>query len=228
MTSDALLEMFRRDTMDIRRPYLWSDEEIYAFENDAYYMFARLTGGIPDFSTSAVCLVTATVNVSTSALHPKILRIRKAHLEADGRAVHVINAQDTDGLNDEDYGLLRRLSSVVNIPGPVRYMIIGQEQDKVQWVNLPDATTQVRLLVERLPLTTIDGPDQTFDGVKDHHVLHLLKWMRHLAYNKQDAEVYDPSKSASEAAAFMGYCDLARREKEVAKHKVRVVRYGGI
>ena len=59
MTSNELLDMFRRDVMDVRRPYLWTDEEIYAYMNDAYNMFARMTGGISDYTTDDVCLVDA-------------------------------------------------------------------------------------------------------------------------------------------------------------------------
>ena len=153
--------------------------------------------------------------------------MRKAHLEVNGRAVNIINAQDTDSLNDEDYGVLRRLS-LDGRPGTVRYMVIGMEQDTVQWVSTPDADVQVRLLVERLPLDTISGAGQSFKDVKEHHHLHFMKWMRHLAYNKQDAETFDPTKSEAEAQAFLAYCSLAKSEKDKYKHKVRVVRYGGL
>ena len=66
------------------------------------------------------------------------------------------------------------------------------------------------------------------NDVKEHHHLHFMKWMRHLAYNKQDAETFDAAKSEKEAAAFLAYCELAKREKDKYKSKVRVVRYGGL
>ena len=52
--------------------------------------------------------------------------------------------------------------------------------------------------------------------------------MKAQAYSKQDAETYNKAKADEEAAKFVAYCEQAKREKEKYKHKVRVVRYGGI
>ena len=51
--------------------------------------------------------------------------------------------------------------------------------------------------------------------------------MAALAYMKQDAETYDKTKSAEFEARFLGYCDMARKEKERREHKTRIVAYGG-
>lgn len=227
MTSDELYDLFRKDVVDTALPYLWSDTEVYAYMNDAYYMFVRLTGGISDYLNDSVCLLTTAVDEKYSDLHPSILVVRSATLEPNGEAVHVINAQDVESLNDEDFGLLRRLN-MHTTKGKVRYMIVGLQQDVVQWVNIPNAAYNVRLLVERLPLEDITGSGQEFDGVKSHHHIHFLKWMKHLAYYKQDAETFDRAKSDVCKADFVAYCDMAKREKDRYKHKVRVVRYGGI
>lgn len=226
MTSDELYDLFRSDVMDTAAPYLWSDDETYAYMNDAYYMFVRLTGGIPDFTSSA-CTVTATANQATTALDPSILVVRTATLDPSGDKVKVINAQDLDSLSDEDYGMLRTLNSTVS-KGKVRYMVIGMQADAVRWVNIPDTTYTVKLVIDRLPRTTISDGGQTFEGVKPHHHFHFLKWMRHLAYSKQDAETFDKARSQQEKADFEAYCAFAKAEKERYKHKVRVVAYGGI
>lgn len=227
MTSDELYDLFRKDVVDTVTPYLWSDSEVYAYMNDAYTMFVRLTGGIQDFLTDDVCLVTAATGEAYSAIHPSILFVRQATIDATGETVRVINAQDMERLNDEDFGMLRRLNQSDSV-GKVKYMVVGIQPDTVRWVNIPDSDYDIRLLVERLPTTTITGSGQTFDGVKDHHHLHLLKWMRHLAYNKQDAETFNKLRSDAERLEFDAYCALAKREKEKQKHKVRVVAYGGI
>lgn len=226
MSTDELLDLFRKDIEDTVRPYLWSDDELYAYMNDAYYMFVRLTGGISDF-TSAACSVTTTANQEYSSIHPSILVIRQATYATTNNPIRIINAQDVDSLTGEDYGILQQLAA--NQPkGKPKYMIIGMQPDYVQWASIPDAAYTVKLLIERLPLAPITGPGESFDGVKDHHHLHFMKWMRSLAYNKQDAETADKQKAAAAAAEFAAYCELAKREKERYKHKVRVVRYGGI
>lgn len=227
MNSTTLGDLFRADTTDNVTPYLWTDVEMYAYMNDAYYMFVRRTGGIPDYYNDKVCLVTAKKDVETSKLHPKILFVRTASLEPKGETVKVINLQDEPWLQDEDYNLVRQMS-VSKTVGKVRYLVIGIQDDIAKWVNIPDVDYQVRLAVERLPLDDITGPGQDFEDVKDHHHMYFLCWMKHLAYSKQDADTFNKVKADEESAKFLAYCASARQEKEQYKHKVRVVRYGGL
>lgn len=226
MTSDELYDLFRKDVVDTVQPYLWSDDEVYAYMNDAYYMFVRMTGGISDF-TSAACTVAAVANQPVANINPAILVIRQASLDPSGDAVRVINAQDMERLSDEDYGVLRQINTSVS-KGRVRYMVMGMEQGKVRWVNTPDVNYTVKLIIDRLPLTTITDGGQQFEGVNAHHHFHFLQWMRHLAYGKQDAETFDKTRSGAEKQMFEQYCYLAKMEKDRYKHKVRVVAYGGI
>lgn len=226
MTSDELYDLFRADVVDVAEPYLWSDHEVYTYMNDAYFMFVRLVGGIPD-TLSDACMLEALPKEPLADLHPSILRIRQATLLPTGASIRVINAQDLDSLSEEDWGVLRMVNMNTTI-GKIRYMITGLQQDVVRWVHIPDRMYTVQLLVDRLPLKTITGPAQKFEGVQPHHHLSFLKWMRYLAYNKQDAETFNKAKSDTEAAAFQAYCSMAKREKDLYKHKVRVVRYGGL
>lgn len=196
------------------------------YMNDAYMMFVRLTGGIPDVN-SAACTVLATALEATSPLHPKIQRIRMATLMPEGRTIKVINAQDMENLSDEDFGVLRSVNTST-ATGKVRYMVTGMQQDMVRWVNIPDIDYEIQILIERLPLDDIVGLGQEFTDVQSQHHFHFLKWMEHLAYNKQDAETYNRAKSADKKTEFEMYCELAKREKDRYKHKVRVVRYGGL
>jgi hypothetical protein len=225
-TSDELYDLFRSDVVDTVRPYLWSDEEVYVYMNDAYFMFVRLTGGISDFSSDAT-QITALNGEPTSEVSDKILRFRQASLVATGEDVSIINAQDVHTLTDEDYGVLRRLNLPSTV-GKVRYMVTGEQDSLVSWYPIPDQDYTVRFLLERLPLSTITDGGQSFTGVAEHHHYHFLKWMKGLAYRKQDAETFDMTRANQEQSDFMAYCSLSKGEKERYKHKPRVVRYGGI
>lgn len=226
MNSTELRDFFRSQTTDTVTPYLWSDDEVYTYMNDAYFMFVRLVGGISD-ALSDACVLDALEGEAYSDLSPSILRVRQATLAPDGQTIRVINAQDVESLSDEDFGILRRLNTSTSV-GAIRYMVIGLQQDVVRWVNIPDQAYTVNLVVERLPLTPIQGPGQRLTDVPAHHHMHLLTWMKSLAYNKQDADTFDAKKADAFAAEFTTYCELAKREKERYKHKVRVVKYGGI
>lgn len=226
MTSSELLALFRAETTDTVTPYLWSDAEVYAYINDAYYMFVRLTGGVSD-ALSDACIVEASSKEPYSDLDPSILRIRQATLAPSGRTVRVINAQDVETLSDEDFGVLSRLNVSTAI-GEIRYMVIGLQPNVVRWVNIPDRLYTVQLVVERLPLIPVTGADQSLPDVAAHHHLHLLSWAKARAYQKQDADTFDAESAKTFADQFTAYCEFAKREKDQYKHKVRVVRYGGI
>ena len=113
-------------------------------------------------------------------------------------------------------------------PGPVRYVITGLEEGLVRWVQVPQADDTVQLFVERLPCGTITQATDRFTDVGEEHHYHFLKWMRHLAYRKQDVDTFNLAKSDQEAADFNAYCALALQEKERRRHKVRRTGYGGI
>lgn len=226
MKSGELYALFREDVQDLVDPFLWSPLEIYAYMDDAYYMYVRLTGGIPDVLSDA-CTIEAKQGEIRADLHPSVLHIREAKIQPNEETVRIINAQDLSTMVDDDYGVLRQLN-MRPVVGRLRYMVIGEQEDTVRWGHIPDRDYTVQLLIDRLPLKHITKTDQKFEGVKDHHHLHFLNWMKHLAYMKQDAETFNKSKSAECKAMFEQYCSLAIGEKDRYKHKVRVVRYGGL
>jgi len=189
-------------------------------------MFVRLTGGIADGS-SAVTQLTAADGVETTPIDESVMRIRTARNVTDNKPLKVINVQDTDNLTTEDYGIIRAVSDPTTI-GSVPYMIIGEQDDYVRWVNIPDQDITVQLVIERLPLLPITREKQRFTGVRPEHHYHLLKWVRHLAYRKQDADTFNLVKSDQEREDFVAYCELAKREKSIRRHKVRTTSYGGL
>lgn len=226
MESHELLSAFRCDVVDDVAPYLWSNDEVYRYINDAYFMFVRLTGGIPD-GASYVTQLTATADTPTTAVDPCIMRFRTATNATDHRPIRIINIQDAEDMTEEDYGVVRR-TSLADTVGPVRFMIIGEQENYVRWVNIPAEDTEIQLVIERLPTVTITRDRQRLDGVREEHHYHLLKWMRHLAYRKQDADTFNLVKSDQERNDFFDYCMLAKTEKGIRKHKVRTTSYGGL
>lgn len=226
MNTDALYLLFRQDVVDTKKPYLWSDDEVFAYMNDAYTMFVRLTGGVPDF-TSVATKIHVYSGDPLVDLHPALMRIRTATLASDGTEVNVINAQDMQSLNDEDYGVLRRIN-VSTGTGRVRYLVTGMERGKGRVINIPTADDEIDLVIERLPLEPLSDFGQELTDIEPHHHIHLLKWMEYMAYSKPDLETFNKARSDQKKADFEEYCQLAKREKEQYKHKVRTVRYGGI
>lgn len=227
MRSDELYDLFRADVVDDVSPYLWSDAEVYRYMNEAYYMFVRRTGGIPDVTTPKVCEIPIVLGERDADLDTSILRIREAYLGSNDYELKIINAEDLESLTTEDYGVLRNLNNFTT-PGEVRYMITGLEDGLVRWLHVPAANDVAYLTVDRLPLDTITCGGQSFEGVRSEHHYYFLMWMRHLAYRKQDADTFNLVKSDQERNDFLAYCDMARVEKGTRRHKVRTVAYGGL
>lgn len=226
--SGELIDRFRADIVDVAKPYLWSDEEVVNYADDAYRMFIRLTGGIADF-TSDLTKIQLVTGEDIVEPHESILRVMTATLASTGNEIEVLNATDLPMLfqSNVDYGSLRTLS-MKNLPGAVRWLIMGMERNKAKVVQIPIADDEINMFVYRLPKDHITDEKHELGDIAEEHHIHLLKGMKGLAYLKQDAETFDKTKAAESEAAFRAYCAQCKAEWERYKHKTRVVAYGGL
>jgi hypothetical protein len=225
MDSTALLHLFREDTRDVRAPYFWSDAEVLQYMDDAQKMFCRLQGGIAD-ATSAVTQISVAAADVFIPLSPRILKIRAAKRTYDGRDLEILNYEDlqTGGMGD-DYGVPTGYT-IDESTGDVRAIVTGMEANSARLVKIPDQPLTIALVVYRMPLQDITNTGQPLE-IDDHHHVHLLLWMKYLAYRKQDAETFDRERADQCRADFVAYCDQAKAEREKREHKFRTVRYGG-
>lgn len=227
MNTSELHEAFRTD-VGVESTSILSDDEVFRYMNDAYRNFVRLTGGIPDFTTASVCQVPIVAGVQTAPLDKSILKIVRVTRASDNGLVQVINAPDLGHLyRDDDYGSILQLN-IDNQPGEVKYMMIGAQQNLARWVQIPLVNDTANLIVFRLPLVDITGEGQPLTDVAEQHHLALLSWMKALAFRKSDPALYNPRMGQQYAQEFTSYCGMAKAEVDQYKHKIRVVRYGGI
>jgi hypothetical protein len=226
MDSSALYDAFRSDVVDTAQPQLWSDDEVWRYMNDAYFQLIRFTGGVADFLSEA-CEVPVVTGEALVDLHPAILRIMSVSKRSDTRPVDVINSTDVAGMRTTDYGLVKQLI-LDDKPGEVRYLVHGMQRGKARLVQVPTYDDYLDLHIYRLPLNTITGDGQSFSDLSDEHHLHLLDWMKHLAYKKNDAETFNPQASEAGRQNFVTYAMQMKAEFERYKHKPRSVAYGGL
>lgn len=227
MTPDYLYTKFRSDTTDAAPPYLWSDDEVYDYMDEAQRMLCRNTQGLPD-ATSIATTVPIVANQPFASIHPSILLIREATLASTSEKLRVLNFEDLEvAYACDDYGNQVPLFNVLNSTGNVGAMVIGMETDKVRWVYIPVANDSVNLLIYREPLYKITEDSTSFEVHGRHH-RPMLWWMKHLAYSKQDAETFDRGKAEENKKRFEEYCEMVYDELQRAKHKNRHMKYGGI
>jgi hypothetical protein len=218
MNSSELLTLFRTEVQDTERPYLWSDEDIFAFEDDAQLTFCRKTDGISDATTTAVTTIAVVPTTDWVDLHESILKIRSARRSDTGAPIEVLNEED----------MAERGLRFDGRTGPVKVLVIGAEAHKARVWPVSNETVSIRLTVFRLPLEEItsDG-DQAFEIDREHH-RHLMWWMKYLAYSKDDVETYNKTKAAEAETKFFAYCAQVAEEERRKRHKTRIVRYGGV
>ncbi len=224
MNSTESLETFREEMNDVEQPYLWSDALLYRYLDDAQKMFCRLTEGIEDSSTPAVCRLVIAADPDTGeysdwcALSPKVLKVREAVDVSTGRAFPVVNMEKASEQGVRFDGN----------PGPLKLFVAGLEKGKLRAWPKPATDVTVELRVFRLPLASItDAGDQELEIDEQHH-LALLHWVKHKAYGREDAETFDRRKSDDYEQRFRAYCAEARKEQERARRSVGTVLYGGL
>ena len=227
MKTEDLIKEFRLQVADVDKPYLWSPDEVFGYVIDAQDMFVRETGGIADATTPEITKIKVKTGIPFAEYSPYILRFRAARLVTAKTDVSLINMGDIRGVLVKDYGdhYLNTLDD--DDTGVVEAAIIGLEDNKIRWYKVPDADDTCQIQVFRLPYPRMEAETDELE-IDEHHHRHLLLWMKHLAYSKQDAETYDKDAAEKYESAFMRYCAKAKQERERQRFKTRVVQYGGI
>lgn len=213
MTTTELLALFRIEVFDATAPYFWSDSWIYGAIDDAQKQFCRDTEGIEDARSFKLNILAN--GTQWYAVDPKILKLRDAIDPATGHEVPIIAIEKM-----RDHGLIFDNSS-----GPLKALISGMEKNTLRALPNPNVASTVELRTFRLPEDVVAGDDLEIDG--QHH-RHLLNWVKHLAYNIQDAETFDKAASDKYETRHHAYCAKAKAEQSRARRPVGTVTYGGL
>lgn len=224
MIIQDLIDHFRKQVSDEAEPYLWDDEEVLFFITDAQDMFVRKIGGIADATTIVLTDLAVTTAVPFTAHSPYILRIRSGRLLTAKRDIDIISESGLSQITYDDYGIRRSTSLDDDDTGEVVAAVIGVNDKKLRWYKVPVADDTLRMHIYRLPYPRITSQESVLE-IDDIHHYHLLKWVKHLAYSKQDAETYDKDAAEKNRLDFLAYCEEARRELERQRYKPRQTQY---
>lgn len=218
MDSQGIVELFRKDVSDETKPYLWSDDEVFGYLNDAQETLVREIGGIAD-STGPVTQIEVDAEQENAKFSELILKVRGAYLASTGAPIKVLNYEN---LEREGYRLDGRV-------GTLRAIVTGMDEGVIVLLDRPSVADTIRLIVDRMPreVIDIDHAPQELEVDEKHH-RKLIIGMKALAYDKQDAETFDKRKAKEFSDQFSRYCASAKAERERRRHKPRTVAYGGI
>ncbi len=223
MTPSELLALWRRYVSDTEATYLWSDDDAYAFMDEAQKEFARLTDCFPD--TEAV---TVTANSEWVTLPSYVTKIRSAKLASDGRTLKVLtNEQMDEGYTTDDYGQ-QTISDWESLTGVPTHLITGMSVGQGRLVGVPTTNDTLNLVVYRLPTEDIEDELSDFELTDSRHQRALRFWMAAQAYGYQDSEGWDPQAAERNELKFYNYCDQVKRDLQRLRKPAGTVRYGGL
>lgn len=194
MWVEELISRFRDAALDREVPHFWSDEEVVSYLNEAVQEACERARLIEDRSTPSVCAVSVLAGESTYRLHASVLEIKR--LTLDGRLLTETSIEELDA---EHLGWESRSGR------PQRFVFeqpTGAVPPRIRLVPTPNQTGSVALTVYRGPLKLLDV-DSGSPEIHARFHEHLLHWMLHRAYQKHDAEAFDPNKAMDALAMFV-------------------------
>lgn len=228
MKFEEIIDLFRTQVDDRLKPYLFSETEVLLYAIDSQDEFVRLTGGITDSSTPEITRIAVEVDVPLAEHSPYILRFRSAKLLTARRQLRIMREEDVPMVTIRtDYGINSTVYLDDEDTGPVTGMVLGVEENKVRWFRVPEEADTCALNVFRLPYPRCGSASEKPEIDEQHHQ-HLVMWMKHRAYSKEDAETYDKDLAEKNKLDFEAYCFRAKQEIERKRYRPGLVQYGGL
>lgn len=195
---------------DLEKPYLWSDDDLSEYLDDAQREAAERSVLLRDSRTPEVCQITVAANVAAYELDHRIIEVLRAKLDLQTRPLTLTT---TEAL-DIDYPGWE--SKEADEP---QMLAIDREGDAwtAMFVPPPSAADVLRLQVHRLPLEpTIK--DDCEPEIHERLHIKLIDWMVHRAYLKDDGETLDTDKAEKAEKAFEMTFGPKRNIKDGAVH----------
>lgn len=185
----------RRRLDDQSFPYLWEDDELTAYLNEAEREAATRALLIRDTTTADVVNLTVAADAEWVDLHWSILKIEYAYIiDPVSGQKRQIREMGEDDLNESD--------GVRSAKGtPSRFVHV---EPQIRLWPIPSAEIDVELIVRRLPLVDMaDGTDPvSAPEIHRQHHYRMLDWAIRCAYLKRDSDAYDEKLAAKHEALF--------------------------
>lgn len=208
MNVEQFIAAFRSDMGDASAPYLWSDEDIVRYLNDAVNEAATRAFLIED-STSAACSITLVPSQASYALNASVISVKRVTFS--GKPLTVSSVEDMD---DTDAGWEAKTGTQ-----PQKFIVNGAVTE-IRVYPTPTEAGTLALTVYRTPLEALSADDDTgTPEIKTVYHERLKNWMYRCALLKDDAETFDRARANDYEARFTA--DFGERQAANAERKRR-------
>ncbi len=207
------------EDMDENVQLRWSNEELTVFINEAFRQAHRRSLLIKKVEpTFALTVVTGT---SEYALDPRIIRVKGTLLASTGKA-----------LTQTEYEDIVEVTHWATKTGTPTNYIIDYGTNQLILFPTPIVDDTVSLLVHREELTPLDWADPTGEPeIAERYQLPALYYAAYLAYNKDEANTFDPQRAQYNHTLFateFGSETSAYSEARRVRSRRRGIAYGGL
>lgn len=191
MTRKDLKRLFRLAARDTVAPYLWSDEELNDYADDADNEACRRSHLLVS-STGDVAEAVFAAGSLTTYLNKAVIAIRRARMSSSTAPLRLASARDMDCL-------LPGWESAT--PSAPRYLVTDYQAGQVCVCPPPDADDILKMTVVHAPLSPMEeDTDEPSTPYRYHR--SLVHWMLQRAYSKPDADTFDANKASREDDLF--------------------------
>jgi hypothetical protein len=191
MTLQDLITLFRNEADDATEPYLWDDDEVTEFANDAEAEACRRARLLVDSTSALTQLLVDPLDAGVIALDPGVVFVRRATL-AGRRPLMRVTVRDLDEQNPYWQNAA---------PGTPRAFVTDFQTGAILLYPVPAEQDLLLLTIVRTPLAEMrDLQDSPEIAPRFHRSLRY--WMLYRAYSKQDSQANDPKKAADSLALF--------------------------
>lgn len=192
MNLRQLIDQFRLDTRDQASKYLWTDDEIIGYANEAVDEACRRALLLVD-SSSAASEASLSAGESEIDLHGSVIYVRRLRI-VGGHSLPACVARSMDERipNWEE--------SIASSP---QVFVPDWETNKLKLWPPTSTAIDIKLTVIRTPLNEM-AEDEDEPEIPSRYHRALLDWMKYLGYSKQDADSMDAQKALKFEERFAG------------------------
>lgn len=224
-TPAQLLALARRELSDAVEPYLWSDNDLYFYMDEAQREFARRTKIITDATNFTDLVVSA--SDPWIELDPIIIDVKRAVLTTSKRVLEIETLEEFQhGYYVDDYGL-RKKGYWEDDTGVPTHALLNVEMDMIRLYPTPTDSDELDLTVWREPTCDIEDSTSSFQ-IPTRYIYKLLYKIKELAYSKQDYETFDGDKREANLALWENAVMEVQSDNKKRTRRPRGVVYGGI
>ena len=196
MTLEELIRRFRTLAVDKVQPYLFADEDVTDWLNDAQRQACIRGRLLREDANPAVCEIALTPGQRTYPLHKAVYEIINARIvPSNGDRARVVFLASREWMD-------------ANLPdwraeqGMAEFVI--QDDTSIRVVGAVTAGDKLAIECYRTPLKLLAN-DTDKPEIHEAHHEHLIQWALHKAFSVVDADTFDPQRSDRSEAAFTNY-----------------------